>query len=300
MGTKQWKVLVMGLKNSGAIFQRVMEFVLDVLDCCHVYIDDIIIGSRGSTPAECLANHERDLRLVLDRLAYWSVHVNPDKAKLFMREVVFCGHILRAGGRSPAPDKLMALQKWELPHNVTQLRGFLGLANYYSCYLQDYALHAGPIMEKLKLDRHDGRKGSVKVLKWTQTEIDCFHKLKFLLSQQLQLFRLNPDQPFILRADASDRAVGAVLEQERDGKWVPVGFFSRKLAGAQLNWTPGRRKRMQLCVHLLNLLGGLGYNPSSLPRTINPWRIGCTKKLTPPLAQPAVVPGGMKFYQNLI
>ena len=67
MGTKQWKVLVMGLKNSGAIFQRVMEFVLDGLDCCHVYIDDIIIGSSGSTPAEAIENHKRDIRLVLER-----------------------------------------------------------------------------------------------------------------------------------------------------------------------------------------------------------------------------------------
>ena len=44
-GTKQWMVMVMGLKNSGAIFQRMMEYILQDLDCADVYIDDVIIGS---------------------------------------------------------------------------------------------------------------------------------------------------------------------------------------------------------------------------------------------------------------
>jgi len=44
-----------------------------------------------------------------------------------MEEVEFCGHILREGRRSPAPGKLLPIQKWEIAHSVTALRGFLGL-----------------------------------------------------------------------------------------------------------------------------------------------------------------------------
>ena len=61
-GTKQWTVLAMGLKNAGAIFQRMMEWVLRDLPGVNVYIDDVIVGSTGNTPEELLANHERDLR----------------------------------------------------------------------------------------------------------------------------------------------------------------------------------------------------------------------------------------------
>ena len=67
-GVKQWKVLVMGLKNGGAIFQRTMEWILQGLDCADPYVDDVIIGSTGATEEEALSNHERDVRSGLDRL----------------------------------------------------------------------------------------------------------------------------------------------------------------------------------------------------------------------------------------
>jgi hypothetical protein len=100
-GTKQWKVLVMGLKNAGAQFQRVMEWVLDGIECCNVYIDDIVIGSKGETMEEAIANHERDVRLVLDRLVENRLIVNNKKVHMFLEEVEFCGHLLREGEEPP-------------------------------------------------------------------------------------------------------------------------------------------------------------------------------------------------------
>ena len=94
--------------------------------------------------------------------------VNPKKARLFLQEVEFCGHILKEGRRNPSPGKLLSIQRWELPKTVTQLRGFLGLTNYYSGYVSHYADYAAPLMEKLKLNRHEGKKGSVVGLKWKE------------------------------------------------------------------------------------------------------------------------------------
>ena len=73
------------------------------------------------------------------------------------------------------------------------------------------------------------RKGSCIALKWSEEEKKAFEALKAVLTGSLELFHINPDKPFVLRADASDRAIGAVLEQELDTKWVPVAFFSRKV-----------------------------------------------------------------------
>jgi hypothetical protein len=89
-GTFQWKVQVMGLKNAGAQFQRTMELVLTEHNCADPYMDDIIIGSSGSSEEECIANHERNLGVVLTTLAYHKIPVDPRKAKLFMQEVEFC------------------------------------------------------------------------------------------------------------------------------------------------------------------------------------------------------------------
>ena len=51
----QWGVMPMGIKNGPAIFQRVMDHVLQGSDCADVYIEDIIIGSSGDTEQELLA-----------------------------------------------------------------------------------------------------------------------------------------------------------------------------------------------------------------------------------------------------
>ncbi len=88
-GTKQWTVLVMGLKNAGAIFQRVMEWALRDLEGVDVYVDDVIFGSNGVTWDELVANHDRALGAVMGRLAHHDLKVEPKKAQLFIGEIEF-------------------------------------------------------------------------------------------------------------------------------------------------------------------------------------------------------------------
>jgi putative transposase len=57
-----------GLKNGNAIFQRVMEWVLLDLPFADPYVDYIIVGSKGETEEEALANHDRDVNRVLEVL----------------------------------------------------------------------------------------------------------------------------------------------------------------------------------------------------------------------------------------
>ena len=123
---------------------------------------------------------------------------------------------------------------------------------------------AGPLYSKLQLNRHDGKKGSQKRLEWTPEEIEAFHKLKNTLTQELSLFHLRPDQPFILRTDASKYAVGAVLEQEQDGKIVPVAFFSRKLTEGQTRWSPRELETYAIVASLRKWAGWIGYQPVML------------------------------------
>ena len=79
------------------------------------------------------------------------------KWKLFVPEVEFCGHIL-GGTRRPAPGKLHAIEKWEVPKTVTALRAFLGFTNYYSFNVKDYAKIVARLMDKLKVPRELGKK----------------------------------------------------------------------------------------------------------------------------------------------
>ena len=158
LGTKQWKVLVMGLKNSGTQFQRMMEWILKDHPEADPYIDDVIIGSDGDTLEEALYKSYNSVRGVLQTFAKHRLIIHPEKSDFFQTEIQFCGHILREGKRSPAPGKLLPLQQWDLPKTITELRAFLGLANYFSEYVDHYAELAAPLMEKLKVDRIAGKK----------------------------------------------------------------------------------------------------------------------------------------------
>ena len=119
-GVYQWKVNVMGLKNASIQFQRMMDDVLtavrDVADC---YIDDIIVGSRVEEGEDLLAQHDKDLRRVLELLKENKLIVDITKCRLFVTEVGFCGHIIGGGVRRPAPGKLLAIEKWEVPTTIT-------------------------------------------------------------------------------------------------------------------------------------------------------------------------------------
>ena len=82
------------------------------------------------------------------------------------------------GVRKPAPGKLRAIEKWEVPRTVTALRAFLGFTNYYSCYIKDYANIVARLMEKLKVPRDIGKKGSKAVIGWDDADLEAFERSK--------------------------------------------------------------------------------------------------------------------------
>ena len=152
-GTMQWTVNVMGLKNAGSQFQRMMEWVLNDHPSADAYIDDVIIGTVANNWEECVEKHYREVRGVLSTFRGRRLVCHPDKSAFFQKEVEFCGHLLREGARRPAPGKLLPIQKWEMPKTLSELRGFLGLTNCFSEYVEHYAELAAPLMEKLKVGK---------------------------------------------------------------------------------------------------------------------------------------------------
>jgi hypothetical protein len=140
------------------------------------------------------------------------------------------------------------------------------MANYYSSYVPGYAEYAGPLMGKLQLNRIDGKKGSTKPIVWKESDKESFRMLKEIMAAKLELFRVDPDRPFVLRADASDKAIGAALEQYREvtpghTSLVPVAFLSRKLGKHQLNWTPREKETYAVVSALRKWAGWIGLQP---------------------------------------
>ena len=266
LGPMQWKVVPIGEKNGKAAFQPMSEDLLGhVRDCADPVVDDIIIGSGTEEVSEdeLIKAQEKDLRRVLDALDRQQMVCNPAKSSLFVKEVEFACHVVGHGQRRRMPGKLAALTNWERPNTIRDVGSFMGLCNYYSGYVRMYAELSGPLHKMLQDGKFNGRKGRKKKLAWTRKAEEGFEMLKRTLLEKLGLFLINPHQGFVLRTDASDYAVGAVLEQVReDGSHVPVSLWSRVLAEGQgRTWTAREKETYAIICALCKWCGHIGLQP---------------------------------------
>ena len=109
-----------------------MELVLRGLQwqICLVYLDDIIIV--GKTVNDMIAN----LTHVFDRLVAAGLKPKARKCTLFATEAQYLGHVVSEQGISTHPDKIAAVQNWETPTNISELRSFVGFCSYYRRFVK--------------------------------------------------------------------------------------------------------------------------------------------------------------------
>ena len=242
LGPLQWNVMPMRVTNSNAAFERILKNLLEpVLDCADRFVDDVIIlsGDRNMSYDELLEAHERDIRGVLDILVRHKLTGSSDKATIAVSEVVFTGHVVCNGQRKPIPGKVAAIEHWEKPKTVPELRAYLGFCDYYSGYIKMFAGFAALMIAMLKRNREETKKGSKKALVWIDESDRAFEGMKQALLSAVGLHLMELDRGFVLRTDTLDYAIRAVLEQVLDDRrHVPVAFWSQVLVeGLRLTWT---------------------------------------------------------------
>ena len=115
----------------------------------------------------------------------------------------------------------------------------------------------------LKGNREETKKGSKKALVWTAESDRAFEGMKQALLSAVGLHLVDPDRGFVLRTDASDYAIGAVLEQVLDDRrHVPVAFWSRVLVeGQRRTWTPREKKAYAIVMALRKWAGYIALHP---------------------------------------
>lgn len=235
-GSYEFVVLPFGLCNAPATYQRLMNQILDPLidRCVIVYLDDVLIFSKT------LEEHKEHLAAVLELLQKAKMFCKISKCHFAQREVSFLGHIVGADGIRMDPAKVRAVQEWPTPTSLTDLRSFLGLANFYRRFVKDYSKIALPLTDLTK--KLPGQ------LAWKAAHAEAFQQLKEALSSAPVLAPPDPKLPFHVGTDASDFALGAVLSQ--GGR--PVAFESRKLSPAECNY-PTHEKENLAIVHALKV-----------------------------------------------
>ena len=224
-----WNIMPFGLCNAPSTFERLMETVLNGLQCksCLVYLDDVVIFVRDKQ--ELLDRMDE----VFPRLKEAGLKLKPKKCKLFAREITHLGHVISAGGIAVSPEKISAVSEWPVPETVTDVRSFLGTASYYRRFVKDFATIAAPLHS---LTDHG------KKFQWAADCQRAFDQLKEAFCTTPVLKFLKPDAPFILDTDASLTGIGAVLSQVIDGHEYALSYASRTLSKTERNYCTTRRE----------------------------------------------------------
>src|SRR5436189_4797982 len=252
-GLYEWVVMPFGLTNAPATFQRAMQLALGELfyTIAPVYIDNIIVHS------ETFENHIRDLEEVYEKIRIANLKFGPEKCKFCFQEIKFLGHIIGKDGIKTDPAKIEKVKNYPRPVNITQLRGFLGLAKYYRKYIKDFAKIAKPLndltkgMKSKPLEIRDGikmkRKKSEKekskedegfMNNWGEKLEEAFKAIKKKLISAPILIYPDFKKEFILSTDASNIALGAVIHQKGDdGLEHVIAYENKTLNKAEQNYS---------------------------------------------------------------
>ncbi len=143
-GLFQFNRLPFGVASAPAIFQRTMETLLPGLTGVSVYLDDILI--TGST----LDEHLQNLTRVLEKLDTSGLRVNRKKCAFLLASIDYLGHVLDQDGLHPTEEKIRAIRDAPEPENLSQLRSFIGLLNYYGKFLPNLSSTLSPLYLLLK------------------------------------------------------------------------------------------------------------------------------------------------------
>jgi RNase H-like domain found in reverse transcriptase len=126
------------------------------------------------------------------------------------------------------PAKVKAVQEWFILKTVTEVQEFMEFANFYRRFIRGYSGIAIPLTNLTKKD---------KAFSWTENEQFAFEELKRRFSETPILTIFDPEQPIVVKTDASDYAIGAYIMQiGKNGKLYPVTFYSKKMSSAKMNY----------------------------------------------------------------
>ena len=153
-------------------------------------------------------------------------------------EVTFLSYTVSAEGTWPLDEKVAAINRFQQPVLVKDLRRFLGILNFYWRFIPQAKSIQAPLHTALAGPKIKGS----QLVDWTPTTVQAFEDCKASLSRVTLLAHPDPYAPLTLFTDASDIAIGAALQERVCDDWQPLAFHSHMLSSAQQKYSPYDRK----------------------------------------------------------
>ncbi|XP_026742884.1 uncharacterized protein K02A2.6-like [Trichoplusia ni] len=223
LGTYAYRRTPYGLACVPEKFQKIMEETIRGIPGCVVFLDDICI--TGANNKEHISN----LRAVLEKLREAGLTVKLSKCSFLQHSVNYLGYVIDKKGLRPDSAKLDAISSAPRPENVTQLKSFLGMLNYYGKFISNLSTLLYPLHNLLRKDAR---------WEWDASCEQAFKEAKRVLLGERVLAHYEEGRPLVLAVDSSAYGIGAVLAHRyADGSERPVSCVSRTLNAAERNYS---------------------------------------------------------------
>lgn len=223
--------LPFGVKSALAIFQRVIDDIIGKIPLVKAYMDDILIG--GENREECVRNCRKELA----RLENFDVKANFSKCQFLVSEIEFLGFRLTSEGIKPTDDKMKAIADAPAPRDLTMLKAYLGLLNFYGNFMKNLSAEIQPLYALTRKN---------VCFSWTTECEEAFLKRKQLLLNSKVLMIYDPKLPIGIVCDASSYGVGGVLFHIVNNEERPVKFLSSTLSDAEKKYSQLEREALAI------------------------------------------------------
>ena len=218
-GLFRYKRLLFGVCSASEQYQHEIATVLAGIEGAENISDDIVVhGPDAET-------HDQRLRQTIERLRDCGLTLNAEKCLFNMDRLVFMGMLLSETGTGPTEDRVKAVLEAGEPTSTTEVRSFLGLANYSSRFIPHFSTLSEPLR---RLTRKE----------------TPFNFLKQKMAEACTLAYFDKNAPTKIITDASPVGLGAVLVQEQGGVWTPVCYASRSLTDCEQRYSQTEKEAL--------------------------------------------------------
>ena len=247
VGLFRYKRLNFGICSASELFSHTIQQLLQDIPGVISLSDDILVHGVDQQ------SHDASLTLVCQRLEDNGLTVNAPKCEFNQPRLNFYGYVFSKNGISPDPQKITAIQTLTPPTTKAEVRSFLGMINYSSRFIKDYATLAAPLRELTKQN---------VPWQWKEKHENSFKTLVNSLSSKHVMAYFDQNKHTELVVDASPVGLGAILAQRQAAGTSPavVAYASRALTDVEMRYSQTEREALAIvwaCEHFdLYLLGG--------------------------------------------
>ena len=224
--------LPFGIASAPAVFQRAMDTILQGIPHVVCYLDDILVTGESED------QHLQHLEEVLQRLQENGIRLHQSKCRFFQPSVEYLGHCINSEGVHTSDSKVKAIVEAPAPRNVTELRSFLGLVNYYGKFVPNLASLLHPLHQLLRAETR---------WIWTKECQRSFDNAKARLVAAPVLTHFDPKLPIRMAGDASQYGIGAVISHIMpNGSERPIAYASRTLSSTEKKYAQVEKEALSL------------------------------------------------------